>query len=295
MARGWSGVFAALTTPFDDEGIALDRFRANLERYNQTELAGYVVLGSTGEAVLLDDQEAEAIVREAKGSAAPSKRLVVGTSRESTRATIDFTNQVAEWGADAALVKPPFYYKSLITEEVLRRHFLSLADSCHVPLILYHIPQNTGIPMTPSLLSELSHHPNIAGVKDSSGSLSNLVETLPRAAADFSYLIGAGSVFLPGLILGASGGVLAAAAVTPERWTELYALFRAGKFDQARKLQLDLAPLNKLLTQTLSIPAIKYALDLLGFYGGPPRPPLLSLDERDKERVKQALERLGLL
>jgi len=295
MRPKFSGVFAALTTPFHNHAIALDKFKDNLSRYNETELAGYVVLGSTGEAVLLRDEEAEAMVKEAKATAAPTKKIIVGTARESTQATIDITNRMAELGADAALVKPPYYYKSQLTQDVLRRHFLSVADKVRIPIIIYNIPQNTGIAITPALLIELSHHPHIAGVKDSSGVLSNLTEALPRAAADFSFLIGAGNVFLPGLIMGASGGVLAAASAVPALWTKLYALFQAGRLDEARKLQLDLVPLNRLLTQTLGIPAIKYSLDLLGFYGGPPRPPLLPLEEQGKAEVKRELERLGLL
>lgn len=295
MARRFSGVFAALTTPFAREHVALDKFRDNLLKYNKTDLAGYVVLGSTGEAVFLKDEEAEALVVEARANASPSKKIIVGSSRESTRSTIEFTNKMAGLGADAALIKPPYYYKSLMTQEVLKRHYSSIADSVSIPVLVYNIPQNTGVPISPPLLIELSRHPNIAGFKDSSGNLSNLTETFPSLPQEFSFLMGAGGILLAGLLTGACGGILAMAAAVPDLCTRLYSLFLEGKLKEAKKLQLDVVPLNKTLTQTLGIPAIKYALDLLGFYGGPPRPPLLPLKEKEKEDVGDELERLGLL
>lgn len=295
MAKRFSGVFAALTTPFAGENIALDKFRDNLLKYNQTDLTGYVVLGSTGEAVFLSDKEAEALVVEARANASPSKKIIVGTSRESTHATIEFTNRMAALGADAALIKPPYYYKSLMTQEVLKRHYLSIADSVSIPVIIYNIPQNTGIPASPSLLIGLSRHPNIAGVKDSSGNLSNLTETFPSLPEEFCFFMGHGGILLAGLLMGACGGILAMAAAVPDLCAKLYSLFLEGKLKEARKLQLDLVPLNKALTQALGIPAVKHALDLLGFYGGPPRSPLLPLNEKEKRDVRDELERLGLV
>lgn len=295
MARRFSGVFAALTTPFAGENVALDKFRDNLLKYNQTDLAGYVVLGSTGEAVFLSDEEAERLVIEARNSAIPGKKIIVGTSRESTRATVEFTNRMAGLGADAALIKPPYYYKPMMTPEVLKLHYHSIADNVSVPVIIYNIPQNTAVPISPPLLIELSRHPNIAGFKDSSGNLSNLTETFPSLPEEFSFLLGAGGILLAGLLMGACGGILAVAAAVPDLCTRLYSLFLEGKLKEARKLQLDLVPLNKALTQTSGIPAVKHALDLLGFYGGPPRSPLLPLKEKEKQDLRDELERLGLL
>ncbi|MDH7513166.1 MAG: dihydrodipicolinate synthase family protein [Clostridiales bacterium] len=295
MAKRLSGVFAALTTPFAGEKVALDKLGENLLKYNQTGLAGYVVLGSTGEAVFLSDKEGEELVIEARKKAPPSKKIIVGTSRESTRATIEFTNRIAGLGADAALIKPPYYYKSMMTHEVLKRYYFSIADRVGIPVLIYNFPQNTGIPISPPLLVELSGHPNIAGIKDSSGNLSNLAESLPLLPEKFSFFMGHGSILLAGLVMGACGGILAMAAAIPDLCVKLYSLFVEGKNAEAKKLQLDLVPLNKLLTQTLGIPAIKHALDLRGFYGGPPRPPLLPLEEKEKQDVRDELERLGLL
>ncbi len=290
----FGGIFAALTTPFVRENVSCEKLRENIKRYNQTGLSGYVVLGSTGEAVFLSDKESEELVAAARASAATGKKIIVGTARESTALTVEFTNRVAELGADVALIKPPSYYKSRMNEDALRNHFLRIAERSRLPILLYNIPQNTGISFSPSLVVGLSLHPNIAGIKDSSGNLTNLVETLSRARQGFAFLLGAGSLIWPGLALGASGGILAAAAVVPRLYVRLYSLFRAGRIEEAKKLQLDLAPLNKILTQTMGIPAIKYTLDLLGYYGGPTRPPLLPLRENEKKQVESLLEQLSL-
>lgn len=289
------GVFAALTTPFAGDSVDLEGIRRNIRRYNTTGLAGYVVLGSTGEAVFLSDSEAESLVAAVREAAAPGKRIIAGASREATRSTSAFVNRLAELGADAALVKPPHYYKAAMTQKVLKRYFFDVADSSTIPIIVYNIPQNTGLPVEPPTIIELARHPNIAGIKDSSGQLSNLVDVIKWVRPDFSYLLGSGGLYLAGLLLGASGGILAAAAVVPEICVEIHSLFRRESLDEARKLQLDIVPLNKVLTQTLGIPAIKYALDLLGYSGGPPRPPLLPLDGDGKGRVRGLLDALGRL
>lgn len=288
------GVYAALTTPFVREKVSADRFRKNIEKYNRHGLAGYVVLGSTGEAVFLDDPEAERLVAEAKAAASPDRILIAGASRESARLTVTLINRLAARGADAALVKPPHYYKSRMTPEAVRLFYERVADEARIPVLIYNIPQNTGLAVEPPLAVALSRHPNIVGLKDSSGALANLAETLPAASPGFLFLIGAGSVFLPGLVMGAAGGILAMAAAVPGLCVELYGLFLDGRLKEARELQLRLVPLNKALTQTMGIPAIKHALDILGYFGGRPRSPLLPLDADGKRQVRKLLEDLGL-
>ncbi len=295
MNQRWEGVFAALTTPFDGETISVEKFKNNIARYNGTGLAGYVVLGSTGEAVFLGDDEAERLVAAAKAAASPEKTLIVGASHESALKTVELANLLARRGADAVLVKPPHYYKSRMTADALRQFYLRVADGCRVPMIIYNIPHNTGVSVEPPLVVELSGHPNIAGIKDSSGVLANLAEVRPRADADFRFFIGTGSLLLPGLLLGASGGILAMASAIPELCVRLDRLFRDGKLAEARQLQLDLVPLNKALTQTMGIAAIKYVLDLLGYNGGLPRSPLQPLGDADRATIRELLRGLNLL
>ena len=295
MSIEFKGVFAALTTPFTDDQIYPDKLKENIEKYNAYDLAGYVIGGSTGENVYLTDDEILSLAQTARDTAAPGKKIIVGTARESTRNTLDLTNKVADIGVDAALVVLPHYYKSLMHSAALKNHFLAIGDTSKVPVIIYSIPHNTGITPEPQLIIELSRHPNILGIKDSSGNLSLLEEAHPHMVSGSTFLLGAGSLLLTGLMKGASGGILSLAAVAPELCAKLYRLYRDNKLDKAKKLQLDLTPLNQAVTKDYGVPGAKYALDLRGYYGGPCRLPLLPLPEKDQLVIKNLLSQLNLI
>jgi 4-hydroxy-2-oxoglutarate aldolase len=294
MTKPLEGIYIALTTPFAGDEISTDRIRENVGKYNRVDLAGYLVLGSTGESVSLTDGESDKLVEAVVGAAAPGKKILAGTARESTRATIEFTNRAARAGIAAALVRPPSYFKSKMTRETLKNHYLAVADKSRVPVIIYNIPQNTGIALEPQLIVDLAPHPNIIGLKESSGSLAFLGEVVREVPPDFHYFLGSGHVIFPGLAMGASGAILAVANAAPETCAEILRLFRTGKTDEARKLQLDLIPLNKAVTETHGIAGLKYAQDLRGFYGGPARLPLLPLDEKGRREIESCLRILGL-
>ncbi len=293
--NSFKGIFIALTTPFQEEEISLKYFSSNLEKYNQTDVAGYLVLGTTGEAANLDDKESLKLLETACKVSSKEKKIIAGTARESTHHTIQFTNQAAEMGIEAALVRTPGYFKNKINREALKKHYLTLADSAKIPIIIYHIPQNTGISLPQELLCELAEHPNISGIKDSSGNLDFLTQVISLLPVSFNYLLGAGSLIFSGLSLGISGGILALAAVVPNLGAKLYTLFHQNKLEEARCLQLELAPLNACLTQVYGVSGLKYALDRLGFYGGLPRSPLLPLDQEGKEHIDGLLNKLGLI
>jgi 4-hydroxy-2-oxoglutarate aldolase len=294
MAPRFHGIYAALTTPFVEGDVALDKFKANIRRYNAFGLEGYVVLGSTAENVSLSDDESAGLVRAAKETAAPGKRLIVGTARESTKLTIDFTRRMADLGAGTALVRTPGYYKSRLDAEALRRHFTAVADASPIPVLLYNIPQNTGVAIDSPLVVELSRHPNIAGIKDSSGNLAAVSEVVPQAGRDFDFILGAGSIVLPALLMGASGAILAVANAAPALCVELYREFEAGHLEEARKIQEVLVPLNRAVVPAYGIAGLKYALDLQGYFGGLPRLPLLPVSDKGKAEIETLIKNLGL-
>jgi len=295
MAPLLEGIIAALTTPFVGDEVSTAKFEENIRKFNGTGLTCYLVLGSTGECVSLSDAESEALVRAARATAAPGKAVIAGTGRESTRLTIDFTNRMADSGIDVALVRSPSYFKSRLTRDALKAHFLAVADKARVPILVYNIPANTGISLEASLVIELSAHPNIQGLKESSGNIAYLGEVIRRVPPGFRYFSGSGSVFLPGLELGACGAILAVANAAPELCSKVNCLFLEGKLDEARKLQLDLIPLNKGIMEGTGIVGLKYALDLRGYYGGPVRLPLLSPGEQAKTEIAGLMKELGLV
>ncbi|MGQ9801246.1 MAG: dihydrodipicolinate synthase family protein [Candidatus Saccharicenans sp.] len=295
MEKNFKGIFAALTTPFVDGKISPEKLRENIQKFNRTGLAGYVVMGSTGEAPFVDDEEAEILVREARKAASPEKHIIAGTGRDSAEWTIKLTNRLAESGAQAALIKPPYYYKSRMNYAALKAYYSEVADRAKIPVIIYNIPQNTQIWIPLELAVELSNHQNIIGLKESGGSLAYLSEVCSKVPADFQYLTGSGSILYSALEMGASGAILALANVAPELCVKLYELFVAGKKEEARQLQYRLIPLNRALTETHGIPAIKYALDRRGFYGGPCRTPLLPLETNAQSEIATYLRDLNLL
>jgi 4-hydroxy-2-oxoglutarate aldolase len=294
VAKKFRGIFAALVSPFVGEDLSTEKFKDNIQKYNATALAGYVVLGSTGECVSLSDEESTCLVRAAKEAVAKGKKVIAGTARESTKLTIEFTNAMADLGIDAALVRPPSYYKSKMSRDALKKHYLTLADKSRVPLIIYNIPQNTGISLDSQLIIELSGHSNIVGLKESAGNLSFVGEVVPKVPAGFSYLLGSGNVILPGLVMGACGAILSVANAAPDICLEIYQLFQENKIEAAAKLQHDLIPLNKAIMETYGIPGLKYALDAQGYYGGPCRLPLLPIEEQGKAELRGLMKKLGL-
>lgn len=291
MTKPLEGIYVALTTPFDGEGVSAARIKDNVRRLNATSVAGYLVLGSTGECVSLTDAESLELVEAVLEAAGPGKKVLVGTAREWTKGTIDFTAALPARGIAAVLVRPPSYFKTKMTREALKAHFLAVADASRFPVLLYNMPANTGINLEPRLVIDLAAHPNVAGLKESGGSLSFLAEVVREVPDRFHYLLGSGHVVYPGLAMGACGAILAVANAVPEMCAEIFRLFQAGKRDEARRLQLDIVPLNKALVEVHGIAGLKYAQDLRGFHGGPTRLPLLPLDDKGQAEIAALLRK----
>jgi len=295
MDKNFEGIFIALTTPFVDDEVSPALAAENVKKYNGTGVSGYVAVGSTGESVSLTDKESVGIIEAVVEAAGPGKTVIAGAARESTRRTVEFANNCADAGAQAALVRAPCYFKSKMTSEALRSHFLAVAEGSRIPVIIYNIPQNVGFPLDSGLIVELAAHQNIIGLKESAGSLPMLGEIMAAVRPGFKYFLGSGHVLLPGFMMGACGAILAVANAAPELCCEIFALFRKGDTARARAKQLALIPLNKALTEKYGIAGVKYAQDLRGYYGGIPRSPLLALKESEKAVVSALMREPGLI
>ena len=289
-----SGVFPALTTPYREDGsVALDSFKANLARYNRTGLSGYVVLGSTGESVLLSREEGESLLAAAQEAAAPGKLLIAGTGAESTAESINRTKRAASLGYDIALVKTPYYYKPAYKPEAYLRYYRTVADASPIPILLYSVPIFTGVTLETPEIVALAQHPNIIGIKDSSGVIQRIVEVSWQAPREYMVLTGSAGVLYPALVSGAKGAILALASALPERCVDLFNLFRDSRHAEAHALQQRLAFASKTIVSEGGIAGVKYAMDLRGYHGGLPRLPLLPLANEKKaglERVVAELE-----
>jgi len=173
------GVFAAVTTPFyPDERIYFRKIEANMARYSRSLLAGMVVLGSTGEAVMLNDAETRDVLRASVEATAPDKVLIAGVGRESVSATVELAEFAATLNYDAVVVRPPSYYGGQVSPAAILHYFRSIADQSQLPVVLYHIPKFVPLEMPVELIAELAQHPNIVGIKDSSGKGERIRETV---------------------------------------------------------------------------------------------------------------------
>ncbi|OHE24445.1 MAG: dihydrodipicolinate synthase family protein [Syntrophobacterales bacterium RBG_19FT_COMBO_59_10] len=289
------GIYAPIATPFAGGEIAYDRLEKNLSFWLGSDMTGIVVMGSNGEFVLLTPQEKEELMRFVCARAKGKKPVIAGTGAESTAETIRLNEKAAEAGADAVLIVTPNYYKGEMGDQVLARFFTDVADASPLPVILYNMPRNTGINISAKLTAELAKHPNIIGIKDSGGNIVQIADTIRNSPADFSVFAGSASFLLTSLVLGATGGTLALANIFPNECARLQTLFEAGKLKEARDLQMNLIDSNSAVTARWGIPGLKAAMEMIGLYGGDPRPPLLPLKEADREELRKVLMRTGFL
>jgi 4-hydroxy-2-oxoglutarate aldolase len=285
-----SGVYPALTTPFAADGsVSLSDLKYNIERYNSTGLAGYVVLGSTGESVLLSRTEMDGILAAVKEAAGQGKRLIAGTGAESTAETIERTKRAAEFGYHLALVKTPHYYKPAYKPDVLIAHYRRVADASPIPVLLYSVPIFTGITLEAPEVAALAEHPNIVGIKESSGHVMRIAEMVSAVPTDFHVLTGSAPTLLAGVTVGAKGAILALASALPEKCVELFELARGGQIEKARALQKVLLAVSKVVASEHAIAGVKFTMNQRGYRGGIPRLPLVPLSEAYKQRILESL------
>jgi dihydrodipicolinate synthase/N-acetylneuraminate lyase len=289
------GIILPITTPFDSsDRLSLAHLRSNLARYNRTRVAGYVAAGSTGEAILLSMTETEHLWAAVAEAAGPGKVLMAGTGAETTAGTIERTRRAAALGFRSALVRTPHYFRPQMTAEALARFYLRVADASPIPTLIYAVPQFTGIVVESPLVARLAEHPNIVGIKDSSGSVQRVAEIAGATSPSFRILPGSAPNLLASLVVGAAGGILALADALPEACVDLYEAFLAGRLDEANALQRKLIPASDALVSKTGVAGVKYAMDRLGYYGGPVREPLCELGADARESIDRVLAGLGM-
>ena len=291
-----TGCFPPIPTPFDHHGkVDHDHLTANLLEWRKTPLRGFAVLGSNGESVLLKSKEKVEVWRTAGQVIGKDRLFIAGTGCESTLQTLELTESAADAGANAAMIVTPHYYKPRMDRKALCAHYTTIADRSPIPIILYNVPGFTGIDLDADTIIELASHPNIIGLKESSGNVVKMGQVFEAAGDHFQVLAGSGSFLLPALSVGAVGGVMALAAVAAYELNDIVGRFREKDTERARAIQLRLIDANAAVTTRFGIPGLKAALDLMGMYGGPVRSPLFALEKEKHEELKQILEKAELL
>ena len=292
--KRFSGVFTPIVTPFlPDDTIDERGLRRNVARWMGTPLTGLVVLGSNGEAPQLDDDEADRAIAVTREEVPGNRLLIAGTGRESTKATIAATRRAANYGVNAVLVRTPSFFKPQLTSAVFIRHYQDVADASPVPVLLYNVTMFTGVNLLPDAVETLAAHPNIVGMKESGGDIAQIAEYVGRTPDDFTVLAGSASTFFHALCAGCDGAILALAAIVPDDCVQLWNWVREGRLEEARALQRRLLPLARSVGAAHGIPGLKAALDLLGFAGGYPRPPLRPAPRETVDALRTQLEAAG--
>lgn len=285
------GILIPFTTPFaPDESVDARALAANVERWNETGVSGYVALGSTGERVHLSERECDLVVETARAHTPARLSFVVGVGQQSTRATIAEARRAAELGADAVLVITPHFYRNALTQDALAAHYVAVADASPVPVVLYNIPQNTGVALAPETVAALGEHENVAGIKDSSGEMVGFLEIVRRAPEDFSVLTGHAALLYASLASGASGAILAVACVAPRLVVSVYEAVAVGDHERASALQQRLSPLAAAVTTRFGIGGLKFALDAAGYAGGHVRAPLRAPGDDARREIARLLD-----
>ena len=289
------GVFPPIPTPFADDSIDHKSLAGNISRWMATRLAGIVVLGSNGEAPLLDDAESDAVIETARAHVPRDRTLIAGVGRESTAATSAAAKRAGRMGADVVLVRTPSFYKNVMTTDAFVRYYTAVADASPVPVLLYNVSIFTGVNLLPDAAERLAPHPNIIGMKESNADLVQLAETIARTPDDFVVLGGSAPTFYHALCAGVDGGVLAISAVVPDLCVEMVDLVRKQRHAEALALQRRITPLGRLLGAMHGVAGLKYALDQSGYVGGPARPPLGTVSPEAQKQIRDQLAALGTL
>lgn len=288
------GILLPATTPFDSSGgVETRALRSNFEGWNETGIKGYVVLGSTGERVHLDEREYLTVVETARECIAKEMACIVGAGQQSVRATLNEVRRVAEAGADAVLLITPYFYRGMMTQGALYSYYMAVADGATAPVLLYSMPELTGVAIAPETVARLSEHENIVGIKDSSGDIINFAETVRLVPDDFAVLTGNGSLLSAALSAGATGGILAVGCLAPRLAVSVYSAFEEGDEARARELQRKLARLALGVLKRYGIAGLKAALDQVGLVGGHVRAPLQDADEEARREIARVLEECG--
>jgi 4-hydroxy-2-oxoglutarate aldolase len=289
--KPFAGIYTPIATPFRDDGAVDERaLAANVSRWMTTPLTGLVVLGSNGEATSLEDDEADRVVDVVRAGVPSSTPLIAGTGRESTRATIAASRRAAAAGVDAVLVRTPSFFKPQMTTDAFVRHFSEVADAAPVPVLLYNVTLYTGVNLLPDAVERLAAHPNIVGMKESGSDIGQIAEYVARTPDDFTVLAGSATTLVHALCAGCDGAILALASLLPAECVLMTTLIREKRLAEAQALQRRLMPLARSVGSTYGVPGLKAALELIGYAGGSPRPPLRPVSSDAIDIIRRQLD-----
>ncbi|MBI4428433.1 MAG: dihydrodipicolinate synthase family protein [Ignavibacteriales bacterium] len=290
------GIIPPIITPFKKNGdIDYEAFVQNIERWNNDQLGGYLVLGSNSEAPFLTHDEKLKLIELTVANARKGRTILAGTGLESSRKTIHLTNEAARLGAHAALVLTPSYYIDQMEDAALIRHFTEVADQSDIPILIYNVPKFTHVNVSVNVIKTAGQHPNIIGMKDSSGNVEQLSAFFKESPENFQVIVGTAGALLPALRIGIRCAIPALANAAPNHCAYVQRFFEEGLVQRAEELQQRLTPVNTAVTATHGVAGLKHACTLMGYHGGCVRSPLMELTDHAKKEIQDILSEAELL
>jgi len=285
------GTFVAAVTPFrSDEELDIEALEANIDYYIEGGVHGVLVAGSAGEFTSLSLQEHRKIIEAAVDRVNGKVPVIAGTGACATRRVIELTKYAKDVGADAALIIPPFYTRPNETE--LYEHFKNIAEAVDLPIMLYNNPWTSKVDMQPALVARLAEIDNIRYIKESSGDVTRVWKIISLTKGKMTVFCGADNLALESFLMGAKGWICVAANMLPKHTSRLYELVKENNIERARALYFQLLPLLNFLEETGKFTQLsKAGLEILGRKAGPPRKPLLSVDEEEKQKLKDLIRK----
>lgn len=289
------GVIPPMITPFKPNGdVDYEMFVRNIERWNRDELCGYLVLGSNSETVYLTEDEKLKLMELTVNYANNDRLILAGTGMESTRETISLTEKAAKLGVKAALILTPFYYGSKMNDEALIKYYTTVAENVSIPVLIYNVTKFTHVNISAEAVRVLSRHPNIIGMKDSSGDIPQLVKFKGVVPEDFNLMVGTASAWYPALTLGVEAGIMALANCAPNECANVQKLYDQDRYIEAKEEYQRLFPVNAAVTNTYGVAGLKHACTMLGYEGGFVREPLLELKSSEKDKIAEIISEANL-
>ncbi len=289
----FKGCATAIATPFTETGVNFDEFGKLIDFQISEGIDALVVCGTTGESATMTDTERKETMKFAVDRVAKRVPVILGTGSNCTKNAIELTKYAELIGADGALVVTPFYNKT--TQDGLIKHYEAIANSTTLPIIVYSVPSRTGVNVTPNTCLELSKIPNIIGIKEASGNLSQVAEIAALCGDNLHIYSGNDDQVLPTLSLGGKGVISVISNIAPKKFTTMVHDFFNGDIEKATKVQLESIELiNALFIEVNPIP-VKAALNMIGYNFGIPRLPLVELSNKNKLILENALKNYGLL
>ncbi len=290
----FEGAFTAMVTPFTESGVNEIRLREMVDFQIANGISGLVPCGTTGESPTLTHEEHHQVIDIVIETANNRVPVIAGTGSNSTSEAISLTNHAKEAGADAALLITPYYNKP--SQSGIISHYTKIAEECDLPLIIYNCPGRTAINTTADTIIELSALPNIAGIKEASGSMSQIAEIIARTPDDFIVLSGDDGITVPMMSIGGAGVISVVSNIVPQKMSDMASAALSGDFSSARKIHTELFLLMKTLMSIETNPSpVKAAMNLIGMDMGPVRPPLAYPDESGLAVLRDILSGLNLL